>query len=111
MADTTQKVKNLSKELDAYVSNLDLKYCKNLLKAIDYKFKVLKHEGIKVVDWNTNYFQTYTDISNMLDKAMNGNFGIQFWEHNNFNYLTVENCIIEIINRQIITKQEKQNDN
>jgi hypothetical protein len=107
MADKTQQVKNLTKELNDYISNnLSLNYCKSLIKAIEYRFKVVNHEGIKIVDFKTNYHQTYQDISKIIVKSLNENFAIEFWEYNSFEKMTIENCIIDIINRNI--KQIKQ---
>jgi len=106
MADKHQQVKNLTKELDDYVSNLELSYCKNLIKAIEYRFKVVNHEGIKIVDFKTNYHQTYEDITNIIGKSLEQDFAIEFWRYNSFEKMTIENCIIEIVNRNI--KQIKQ---
>ena len=90
MADKLQQVKNLTKELNDYISNLSFNYCKSF----------------KMVDWETNYHQTYQDIVNIIGKSLEQNFANEFWQHNYFNKMTIENCVIEIVNRNI--KQIKQ---
>lgn len=108
MAHKTQQVKNLTKELNDYISNLSLNYCESLIIAIGNRFRVVTHEGIKMVDWETNYHQTYQDIVKIIGKSLEQDFAIEFWRHNSFNKMTIENCIIEIVNRRIFfIKQHK----
>jgi len=107
MADKHQQVKNLTKELNDYISNLALNYCKSLIKAIEYRFKVVNHEGIKIVDFKTNYHQTYEDITNIIGKSLNESFAIEFWQYNNFENMAIETCIIEILNRHIKKIKQK----
>jgi len=111
MADKTQQVKNLSKELNDYISNLSLNYCKSLITAIGNRFRVVTHEGVKVVDWETNYHNTYNDIIKIIGKSLEQDFANEFWKYNSFNKMTIENCIIEIVNRRIffIKQQQKTN--
>jgi hypothetical protein len=106
MADKHQQVKNLTKELNDYISNLALNYCKSLITAIENNFRVTTHEGVILKDYMTNYHQTYQDISKIIVKSLNENFAIEFWEYNSFEKMTIENCIIDIVNRNI--KQIKQ---
>jgi hypothetical protein len=105
--DKTQQVKNLTKELDDYVSNLELSYCKSLIKAIEYRFKVVTHEGIKIVDFKTNYHKTYEDITNIIGKSLEQDFANEFWQYNSFEKMTIENCVIEIVNRNIKKIKQK----
>jgi hypothetical protein len=54
-----------------------------------------------MVDWETNYHQTYKDIVKIIGKSLEQDFAIEFWRYNSFEKMTIENCVIEIVNRKI----------